>query len=426
MKRKIFTRTNGLTVAKFLKSTVLKATLCLIVLLGLSAINANAQDWYVRCGSFPCDPVDPAYKLTQTSSGIFQVTVNITAAGKKQFVFATSDWHKYASNTENRIAYTGGLKYDDGTDIYFNAPVTGNYIFELNTNTNTYKITVPWGNKTFYAAGDWLGTKGGPFDNTVNDNFKLNIDNNNIGTVVMNGVTPGEHTFQITTAWDLNYKWDAANSKITSDYMPDPIPTANLTGGTYTLTVDFNTLTFTLVPGNTLPVTWVSFKGKATNNGVLLNWQTAEEKNNQYFEVERSTDGINYTTLAKVYPNSAKSYTYTDKQAQAKNIYRIKQVDNDGKVDYSDLVAVNVNLQNNGIIQYITNPSSNLLKVGLSKNLNLPAKLSVYGTNGTILKTVSVNDTDNNVIDISALANGVYVFGVEANGQAERKLFVKQ
>lgn len=159
------------------------------------------------------------------------------------------------------------------------------------------------------------------------------------------------------------------------------------------------------------------------------NWpycHSSAEKNNQYFEVERSTDGINFTALAKVYPNSTHSYTYTDKQAQAKNIYRIKQVDNDGKANYSDLVAVNVNLQNNSIIQYITNPSSNLLKVGLSKNLNLPAKLSVYGTNGTILKTVSVNDTDNNVIDISALANGVYVFGVEAKGQVERKLFVKQ
>jgi hypothetical protein len=102
----------------------------------------------------------------------------------------------------------------------------------------------------------------------------------------------------------------------------------------------------------TLPIKLTSFTATQKNNDVQLNWQTATEINSQHFLVQRSTDGINYSTVATVNAKGNSSdyvnYTYNDINALSfatSNIvyYRLQMVDKDGKAQYSQVVKVIVN-----------------------------------------------------------------------------------
>lgn len=97
---------------------------------------------------------------------------------------------------------------------------------------------------------------------------------------------------------------------------------------------------------SSLPVELIQFTGEKTDMGtVLLEWTTASEFNNDYFDVQRSTDVINWETIGQVdgHGNSHQliSYSFTDKNPKTgNNYYRLKQVDFDGKTDYSLVINV--------------------------------------------------------------------------------------
>ncbi|MGV3642348.1 MAG: hypothetical protein ACO1NZ_17630, partial [Adhaeribacter sp.] len=98
-----------------------------------------------------------------------------------------------------------------------------------------------------------------------------------------------------------------------------------------------------------LPVELISFEGEATKSGVLLEWATATEKNNDRFEVERSTNGVTFTKIAEVKGNgnatAKRTYSLRDaKASRGTHYYRLKQVDFDGTSEYSKMIAVENNL----------------------------------------------------------------------------------
>jgi len=89
-----------------------------------------------------------------------------------------------------------------------------------------------------------------------------------------------------------------------------------------------------------LPVTFSSFYAVKNNNNVMLTWSTAQEFNNNNFEIQRSTDGSNWNVIAVIMgagtSTSTMQYSYTDKNVNAAVMYyRIRQVDFDNKSAYS-------------------------------------------------------------------------------------------
>lgn len=91
-----------------------------------------------------------------------------------------------------------------------------------------------------------------------------------------------------------------------------------------------------------LPVTLKTFEAELKGQYVLLNWSTVEEINSNFFEIEYSEDGRNWTTLGKVQVNgSGSSYSYNHSSPAAENYYRLKQVDIDGRYTYSETRKVN-------------------------------------------------------------------------------------
>ena len=110
----------------------------------------------------------------------------------------------------------------------------------------------------------------------------------------------------------------------------------------------FNTY-FTLAnaPGgiNPLPVEFVSFTGKALNTSSQLNWSTASETNSDYFEVQRSVNGVDFVNVGTVaaagFTTDVKQYSFTDHHpAAGYNYYRLRQVDRDGAEEMTNIVAV--------------------------------------------------------------------------------------
>ncbi|MBD2767134.1 Ig-like domain-containing protein [Hymenobacter sp. BT664] len=111
-----------------------------------------------------------------------------------------------------------------------------------------------------------------------------------------------------------------------------------------------NIATFTIpITKTPLPVELVSFEARAGRNlDAQLTWRTASEKNNAHFDVERSTDGQDFTRVGRVAGQGttirSTAYAYTDANAGAGRkgtvYYRLRQVNTDGKASYSPVETV--------------------------------------------------------------------------------------
>jgi hypothetical protein len=172
-----------------------------------------------------------------------------------------------------------------------------------------------------------------------------------------------------------------------------------------------------------LPIELLSFSGKKQNKGVALFWQTATEINNDRFEIQRSTDGRNFTTLAKVAgagtTTVAQSYEYFDATpAQAiTNYYRLKQVDFDGTGTLSNTIAVSLNPD--GYIVIKGNPVFATLQANIIAVHEFSGKADVVNMLGNVVATQNVHilEGENTLqVDVNYLPTGVYQLRI-SNGQ---------
>jgi len=114
---------------------------------------------------------------------------------------------------------------------------------------------------------------------------------------------------------------------------------------------------------NAVPVELTSFTGSVQDNGVLLNWTTATELNNQGFEIERSSSNQEWTKIGYVpgfgTTTEPRSYSYVDNNVSAGSYYyRLKQIDFNGAFEYSKEIEVLVDFtpQSFELFQNYPNP----------------------------------------------------------------------
>ncbi|WP_460555714.1 FG-GAP-like repeat-containing protein [Hymenobacter daeguensis] len=123
-----------------------------------------------------------------------------------------------------------------------------------------------------------------------------------------------------------------------------------------------------------LPVVLTAFTGQATSAGNQLSWATAQEIKSASFVVEASADGSTFAAVAELAAagnsSTARSYQYLDASAAAQNAarryYRLRQVDLDGTVTYSAIVAVSRTVAaTSAIFEAYPNPFAGQLSVAL-------------------------------------------------------------
>jgi hypothetical protein len=188
--------------------------------------------------------------------------------------------------------------------------------------------------------------------------------------------------------------------------------------------------------GAPLPVKLTKFTAKAINNdAVKVEWVTSLEINNDYFTIERSTNGINFEMIGKVdgAGNSTKALAYSFMDVnpmEGISYYRLKQTDYDGQFSYSNIATVTIG--SNGTITLFPNPANDVVNINLN-NLSSEAHLKIYDEFGKLVfaqtyakgaphatNTITLNLKD-------MLANGVYFVDINSNGtNFKQKLIVSQ
>jgi len=172
-----------------------------------------------------------------------------------------------------------------------------------------------------------------------------------------------------------------------------------------------------------LPVDLTSFDGHSTANGNQLRWVTATEKNSDYFDLQRAagtTGQLQFETITRVKSkgnSSAKNvYSYLDATAQpGNNFYRLKQVDKDGKTEYSKNVVINTGKSLN--ISVYPNPVTDKLYINMPAVPQSQISIGIFSADGRKLSTVSQTASSNVLqLDMSGLNAGLYYVEVKSAG----------
>lgn len=170
-----------------------------------------------------------------------------------------------------------------------------------------------------------------------------------------------------------------------------------------------------------LPLKLLSFTAKPDKNNVLLHWQTAFESDIRQYEMERSSDGINFSKISTILPVSGtgtKNYNYNDADVLVRFIntdhlyYRLKVTDLDGKYTYSNIQVISTRKKNLFIVD-VMNPFTD--KIGMSINAPGDGNMNVFLTDisGKIFINTNIKvqkGLSNASVEIPrTLAKGTYI-----------------
>jgi hypothetical protein len=195
-----------------------------------------------------------------------------------------------------------------------------------------------------------------------------------------------------------------------------------LTTGTLVNTsysVDVSAVFATVAP---LPVQLTAFRGKATEAGVALSWETASERNADYFEVQR-TEGLadEFRSLGQVKcagnSSQAHAYQFADAVAGGRHYYRLRQVDFDGTESFSPVVTVDAGLLA-GFTAYPTLATHTLHITGPAGT-----HLHILNQQGKQVQAADIAASQQQQLDVSGLPGGVYFLRDATTGLTAR--FVK-
>ena len=176
-----------------------------------------------------------------------------------------------------------------------------------------------------------------------------------------------------------------------------------------------------------LPVKLISFTVSPISDGNLLNWVTSTEINNEKFEIERSVNGIDFIKVGQVdgsgNSNQIIKYSFIDRDAETRTLvsvyYRLKQIDFNGKSDYSDIIKVSkINLLEVAKPIVSPNPFLNQIQIVLPNSSSDFVNLKITSMNGVSVLETSVLVGKSNNIDVNTeiLNPGIYILSVNNNG----------
>ncbi|MFT4665462.1 MAG: hypothetical protein ACI9RM_000967 [Ulvibacter sp.] len=178
------------------------------------------------------------------------------------------------------------------------------------------------------------------------------------------------------------------------------------------------TLSCTDFTNHMLPVELVDFEAEEKNENVYLNWSTATEINNDYFLIEHSIDGKQFEKIERVdgVGNSVliNHYNFIHKgPVNGVNYYRLRQVDYDGRFEYSDIVSVKLRSENKEVSVYPNFFSESItVKIPLLENnytSNNERTIKVFGVYNRLVQSHKLPNSDDTIdLNFSELSEGIY------------------
>ena len=263
--------------------------------------------------------------------------------------------------------------------------------------------------------GYWTFTKGSaPFTG----NYNITLHNRGYTNNTGNGWTVAKANIASNPL--LQPSWDLLGVCVIPS-IPDSVKRDIINPGPSAAT-SFNHHYATAQTPLKLPIELLYFTAEPKGEEVLCSWATASETNNQYFEVERSTDGYEYGTIDKIagYGNGISSetrkYSSLDKDlCEDIRYYRLKQVDINGDFSYSKPIAINCR-RTSGIELY-PNPANTFIKYQFYYPVSTELTVKITDISGRIVRSEKINVQKGiNLItsSIQDLAAGVYNLKIDA------------
>jgi hypothetical protein len=185
-----------------------------------------------------------------------------------------------------------------------------------------------------------------------------------------------------------------------------------------------------------LPIELVFYKAYLKNNEVVSTWKTAQEINNHFFTVQKTTDFELFYDVGVIDGKgnsfTENSYSFTDDQPfPGRSYYRLKQTDFDGKFTYSEPVMINYEGASNASLLTYPNPSNGYnitveLK-GLGDKTEVP--LVIYDQRGQKVYETVISKEDRatvtkNISFDSILPQGIYIIKAGKTLELTRKMVV--
>jgi hypothetical protein len=278
-----------------------------------------------------------------------------------------------------------------------------------------------------------LGTTG-----TLATSFAVNA------TWVISEATPGGSNASVTLQWPAALElpgFDRNVSRVTdynSGYWNYGNTDIMATGSNpYAATRSgFNSVSlFTITSFDLLPVTWLTLAGKNENQNNYIHWSTLTGADNNYFVIEVSDNGSNFSEIGRVSTagNTASIHEYNFVHYNVItpiHYYRIKQVDVNGRYSYSKIIKISSTASGINGITILMNPVINKPVIAIQLTKGMAGTITITDAAGRIVyKEKTKLQAGNNIIEISSFSQpaGVYLITlVDENGLKLTARFVKQ
>ncbi len=263
----------------------------------------------------------------------------------------------------------------------------------------------------------------------------------NVGGTITGGNTPifvGQSTgaMTLTNYTGSTFQWTRDGNPVGSN-SPNFSGETLSTPGNYTYQVTVTngicaastSSTVTIVVQAILPVELTYFEASEMGENVLLQWQTASELNNEAFIIERSADGLSFEPIATVEgkgtTTETSDYHFTDlRPLPGTSYYRLKQVDFNGKYEYSELVSVR-RPQTMDVIAYPI-PVKDVLNLTLPTRATGTVDIHLFSIQGQLVISKKMEASELFKLDLTMLETGHYLLRLQYDGRVYNTLIMKE
>jgi hypothetical protein len=347
-----------------------------------------------------------AFSLKANSQNInegFNTSTEVTTLVNSCWTFNTFNF-----STSSPIAGTGSLVSQSGSlsEIItpeLQIPSTLTVSFSYNTVAST------GGSKTLKILLDINGVE------TILETINLNPDpSGNFSASYTNANTPGNN---INGSRKLIFRV-TANASVKFDDLSINAP-YTYAGG----------CSFTNIP---LPIKLLNFQAALSKDQAQLNWIVGDNQTGDYFEVERSADGKNFSTVAIVSTTATQgneAYQYKE-TAQATAYYRLRIVNKDRSTSYSKILLIKSQTESANTVSLLQNPVQETLTFSFTSATNANNEVAVYNLVGAKVYAEKIlAQKGKNSVSVklnSYLSAGTYILEVRNANERSIAKFIKQ
>lgn len=278
---------------------------------------------------------------------------------------------------------------------------------KINALTSSYTITTSFKNTTGRAAHfvAWLDKNGnGDFQQSEAEVFNADAS-----------VTSGNATFTWT-----NFTITDSQTYLRIRVTTEDIDASGFKGAFIDGEVEDYRIEATSGP---LPVTLISFAGKESDKSITLNWNAANEKDFSHFDILKSADAKEFTSIGAIDGSSRGHYEFTDiAPVNGNNYYRLKMVDSDGSFDVSRVVRVNY--ETNKTFMIVENPTRGGV---FSVNTNaVKPDFELFTTTGSRVGVESrYAEAEHYTLKVKKPGAGLYILKMMSEGKSlTRKIII--